>query len=133
MSLDPVLVHQIFGALVAAFAAMTLLREAGVFRRHWADYLSGYALLFVGGLLFLRAFQLRTPPFGSLQNRAFIGVSAAQRGIGSEAMTARAPSPESRAVARANARTCAPPVYARRRCIWSDARASAGVFESHRG
>lgn len=65
MNLDPVLVHQIFGALIAVFAVLTLLRDIEVLQGRWADYLSGGALLFIGGLLFLDPWLFHGGDFGA--------------------------------------------------------------------
>lgn len=65
MNLDPVLVHQIFGALVFAFAAVMLLREIDVLRQRWADYLPASALLFIGALLFLDPWLFHGGDFGA--------------------------------------------------------------------
>jgi len=48
MNLEPILVHRIFGALIATFA-LVLLHEIDVLRGRWADYLPASALLIGGG------------------------------------------------------------------------------------
>lgn len=65
MNLDPVLVHQIFGALILAFALVMLLREIDVLRRDWADYLPAGALLFLGTLLFADPWLFHGGDFGA--------------------------------------------------------------------
>lgn len=65
MNLDPILVHQIFGALVFAFAAVMVLREIGVLRQAWADYLPGSALIFIGALLFADPWLFHGGDFGA--------------------------------------------------------------------
>lgn len=65
MNLDPVLVHQIFGVLIAAFAVVMLLREIDVLGGRWADYFPGSALLFAGGLLFVDPWLFHGGDFGA--------------------------------------------------------------------
>ena len=64
MNLDPVVVHQIFGVLIAAFAVVMLLREIGSLGEQWADYLPAAALLFVGALLFADPWLFHGGDFG---------------------------------------------------------------------
>ncbi len=52
MNADPVLVHQIFGALIAAFALVILLHEIGAIRGRWADGVPAAALPLGGAPLF---------------------------------------------------------------------------------
>lgn len=65
MNLDPILVHEIFGALVLAFAAVMLLREIDVLRARWTDYLPASALLLLGALLFADPWLFHGGDFGS--------------------------------------------------------------------
>ncbi len=65
MNLDPILVHQIFGALIAAFALVMVLHEIDLLRGHWADYLPASALLIGGGLLFLDPWLFHGGGFGA--------------------------------------------------------------------
>lgn len=65
MNLDPTLVHQIFGALIAAFALVMVLHEIGVLRGRWADDLPAWALLVGGGLLFLDPWLFHGGDFGA--------------------------------------------------------------------
>lgn len=65
MNLDPTLVHQIFGALIAAFALVMVLHEIGVLRGRWADDLPALALLVGGGLLFLDPWLFHGGDFGA--------------------------------------------------------------------
>ena len=65
MNLDPILVHQIFGALIAAFALVMLLHEIDALRRRWGDYLPASALLVGGGLLFLDPWLFHGGDFGA--------------------------------------------------------------------
>ena len=69
MNLDPVVVHQIFGVLIAAFAVVILLREINVLRGRWADYFPGAALLLAGGLLFLDPWLFHGGDFGAEGNQ----------------------------------------------------------------
>ena len=64
MNLDPILVHQIFGVLIAAFAVVMLLREIGSLGGRWAEYLPAAALLFVGALLFADPWLFHGGDFG---------------------------------------------------------------------
>ena len=48
MTLEPILAHQIFGTLIAAFALVTVLHDMDVLRGRSADYLPASALL-IGG------------------------------------------------------------------------------------
>jgi hypothetical protein len=52
MTLDPVFVHQIFGALVLAFAMAVLLRSQRVIHGYWSEYPPTSALVVLGALLF---------------------------------------------------------------------------------
>lgn len=65
MNLDPVLVHQIFGGLVGAFAVLILCREIDALTGRWADYLPAAALLTGGGLLFLDPWLFHGGDFGA--------------------------------------------------------------------
>jgi len=65
MSLQPVLVHQLFGVLVLAFAGLLLARETGLLRGRWTDYLPASALLLGGGLLFADPWLFHGGDFGS--------------------------------------------------------------------
>jgi hypothetical protein len=65
MNLDPILVHQIFGALIAAFALVMLLHEIDVVGGRWADYLPASALLIAGALLFLDPWLFHRGDFGA--------------------------------------------------------------------
>jgi hypothetical protein len=67
MNLDPVLVHQIVGVLIVAFAIVMLLREIDVLRQPWAEYLPASALLFLGVLLFLDPWLFHGGDFGGGQ------------------------------------------------------------------
>lgn len=65
MNLDPILVHQIFGLIIGAFAIIMLLREIDVLHRPWTDYLPAAALLFGGALLFADPWLFHGGDFGA--------------------------------------------------------------------
>ena len=84
MNLDPVVVHQIFGVLIAAFAVVMLLREIVSLGERWADYVPAAALLFVGGLLFADPWLFHAGDFGveghqhTLQGLLAVGAGAVE-------------------------------------------------------
>jgi hypothetical protein len=65
VTLNPVLVHQIFGGIVAVFALVMLLREIDVLRGAWTNYLPAAALLFGGVLLLLDPWLFHGGDFGA--------------------------------------------------------------------
>lgn len=82
MNLDPILVHQIFGALIAAFALVMLLHEIDVVRGRWADYFPASALLIGGGLLFLDPWLFHGGNFGAEGHQhTWQGLFAAVAGV----------------------------------------------------
>jgi len=64
MNLDPVAVHQIFGALVAAFAFALLVHETDLYRYRAADFLPAAALIILGLLLFADPWLFHGGDFG---------------------------------------------------------------------
>jgi hypothetical protein len=82
MELDPVVVHRIFGALIAAFAIVIVLHEIDVVRGGWAAYLPAAALLAGGGLLFLDPWLVHGGDFGAEGNQhAWQGLAAVAAGV----------------------------------------------------
>ncbi len=82
MNLDPVLVHQIFGALIAVFVLIVLLHEIGVIRGRWADYVPAAALLVGGTLLFLDPWLFHGGDFGAEGHQhTWQGLCAAAAGV----------------------------------------------------
>ena len=69
MMLDPVLVHQIFGALVLGFATAMLLRALKVIRGYWSEYLPASALVTLGALLAADPWIFHGGSFGSEGNQ----------------------------------------------------------------
>lgn len=65
MMLDPVFVHQIFGALVFAFAVAVLLRSQRVIHGYWSEYLPASALVVLGALLFVDPWLFHGGDFGA--------------------------------------------------------------------
>ena len=65
MELDPVVVHRICGALVAAFAIVIVLYEIELARGHWAAYLPAGGLLAGGFLLLLDPWLFHGGDFGA--------------------------------------------------------------------
>lgn len=64
MSVDPVVVHQIFGALVAVFALALLAHETELYRFRAAAYLPAAALVVLGLLLFADPWLFHGGDFG---------------------------------------------------------------------
>lgn len=69
MELDPVVVHRIFGAQVAAFAAIPVLREVEAVRGRWADDLRAARFLAGGGLLLVDPWLFHSGDFGAEGNQ----------------------------------------------------------------
>lgn len=65
MTLNPVLVHQIFGALVLGFAIAVLLRSLKAIHGYWSEYLPPSALLVLGALLFADPWLFHGGDFGA--------------------------------------------------------------------
>lgn len=65
MSLDPVIVHQIFGAAVAAFALALLAHESEFYRFKAAEFLPATALVVLGFLLFADPWLFHGGDFGA--------------------------------------------------------------------
>lgn len=51
MTLDPVVVHRIFGAVVLGFSGVVFIREINVLKQAWAEWLPAAALMTAGLLL----------------------------------------------------------------------------------
>lgn len=82
MELDPVVVHRIFGALIAAFAVVMVLREIDVARGRWVAYLPAGGLLVGGCLLFLDPWLFHGGDFGAEGNQhTWHGLAAAAAGV----------------------------------------------------
>ena len=82
MELDPVVVHRIFGALIAAFAIVIVLHETDVVRGGWAAYLPAAGLLAGGGLLFLDPWLFHGGDFGAEGNQhTWQGLMAVAAGV----------------------------------------------------
>lgn len=82
MELDPVVVHRIFGALIAAFAIVIVLHEIDVVRGRWAAYLPAAGLLAGGGLLFLDPWLFHGGDFGAEGNQhTWQGLAAVAAGV----------------------------------------------------
>lgn len=65
MNLDPVVVHQIFGTLVAVFALALLVHETDLYRYRAANYLPAAALIVLGLLLFADPWLFHGGDFGA--------------------------------------------------------------------
>jgi hypothetical protein len=65
VTLNPVLVHQVFGGIVGVFASIMLLRETDVLRGPWTNYLPAAALVFGGVLLLFDPWLFHGGDFGA--------------------------------------------------------------------
>jgi hypothetical protein len=92
MNLNPVVVHQIFGALVAAFALALLVHETDLYRYRAADYLPAAALIVLGLLLFADPWLFHGGDFGEEgQQHTLQGLIAVAAGGLEAYRAARAP------------------------------------------
>ena len=65
MELDPTVVHQLFGVLIAAFALALLANETELFTFSTAPYLPAGALILLGALLFADPWLFHGGDFGA--------------------------------------------------------------------
>jgi hypothetical protein len=82
MELDPVVVHRIFGVLIAVFAIVVVLHEIDLARGRWGAYLPAGGLLAGGCLLFLDPWLFHGGDFGAEGNQhTWQGLAAVAAGV----------------------------------------------------